>query len=73
MFHVLAAVDVEGDNVRVVTAYRPDAAEWRDDLNRVIVWPCIANRTPATYGAASRRYRAFSATAPDPRNSSVGR
>ena len=31
-FHVLVAADVEGDNVRVVTAYRPDAAEWRDDL-----------------------------------------
>jgi hypothetical protein len=31
-FHVLFAADVEGDNVRVVTAYRPDAAEWEDDL-----------------------------------------
>jgi len=31
-FHVLVAVDVEGDNVRIVTAYRPDAGEWRDDL-----------------------------------------
>ena len=31
-FHVLFAADVEGDNVRVVTAYRPDAAEWQDDL-----------------------------------------
>ena len=31
-FHALFAVDVEGDNVRVVTAYRPDAAEWQDDL-----------------------------------------
>ena len=30
--HVLVAVDVEGDNVRVVTAYRPDAGEWLDDL-----------------------------------------
>ena len=30
--HVLFAADVEGDNVRVVTAYRPDAAEWQDDL-----------------------------------------
>jgi hypothetical protein len=29
---VLFATDVEGDNVRVVTAYRPDAAEWNDDL-----------------------------------------
>jgi len=31
-FHVLFAADVEDDNVRVVTAYRPDAAEWHDDL-----------------------------------------
>ena len=31
-FHVLFAIDVESDNVRVVTAYRPDAAEWQDDL-----------------------------------------
>ncbi|HXV60469.1 MAG TPA: DUF4258 domain-containing protein [Vicinamibacteria bacterium] len=31
-FHVLFAVDVEGDNVRVVTAYRPDPDEWEPDL-----------------------------------------
>lgn len=31
-FHAVFAVDVEGDNVRVVTAYRPDAGEWQDDL-----------------------------------------
>ena len=31
-FHLLVAVDVDGDNVRVVTAYRPDAVEWREDL-----------------------------------------
>lgn len=31
-FHVLFAVDVEGDNVRVVTSYRPDAREWEPDL-----------------------------------------
>lgn len=31
-FHVVFATDVEGDNVRVVTAYRPDSAEWHDDL-----------------------------------------
>ena len=30
--HVLAAVDVEGDNIRIVTAYRPDPAVWQDDL-----------------------------------------
>lgn len=31
-FHVLFAVDLEEDNVRVVTAYRPSADEWTDDL-----------------------------------------
>ena len=31
-FHVLLAADVEGDNVRVVTAYSPDATEWHEDL-----------------------------------------
>ena len=31
-FHVLFAVDVEGDNVRVVTSYRPDLDEWQPDL-----------------------------------------
>ena len=31
-FHVLFAVDVEGDNVRIVTAYVPDPAEWERDL-----------------------------------------
>ena len=31
-FHVLFAVDLEGDNVRVVTAYRPDVSEWSDDF-----------------------------------------
>ncbi|HVT03623.1 MAG TPA: DUF4258 domain-containing protein [Thermoanaerobaculia bacterium] len=27
-FHVLFAIDTEGDNARVVTAYRPDKDEW---------------------------------------------
>jgi hypothetical protein len=31
-FHVLFAADVPGDNVRVVTAYRPDPEEWQPDL-----------------------------------------
>ena len=30
--HVLFAADLEGDNVRVVTAYRPSPDEWDDDL-----------------------------------------
>ena len=31
-FHVLFAADVEDDNVRVVTAYRPDPDHWESDL-----------------------------------------
>lgn len=31
-FHVVVAVDVAGDNVRIVTAYRPEAGEWLDDM-----------------------------------------
>jgi len=32
VFHVLFAVDVAGDNVRVVTSYRPDPRDWEQDL-----------------------------------------
>jgi len=31
-FHVLFAADVEGDNVRVVTAYCPKPTEWEPNL-----------------------------------------
>jgi uncharacterized protein DUF4258 len=31
-FHVLFATDVEGDNVRVVTSYRPNPGDWQADL-----------------------------------------
>jgi hypothetical protein len=31
-FHVRFAADVSGDNVRVVTSYRPDPGEWQPDL-----------------------------------------
>jgi len=31
-FHVLFGADVDGANVRVVTAYRPDPSEWEEDL-----------------------------------------
>ncbi|MBI2149852.1 MAG: DUF4258 domain-containing protein [Acidobacteria bacterium] len=31
-FHVQFATDVDGDNVRIVTAYRPDLNEWESDL-----------------------------------------
>jgi len=30
--HVLFAADVTGDNVRVITAYRPSSNEWMEDL-----------------------------------------
>lgn len=33
-FHVQFAADVKGENVRVVTAYRPDPKEWESDLKR---------------------------------------
>jgi hypothetical protein len=32
VFHVLFALDVESDTVRVVTAYKPDPREWEADL-----------------------------------------
>lgn len=31
-FHALFAADVEGDNIRVVTAYHPSLDEWAADL-----------------------------------------
>lgn len=32
IFHVLFATDIEGDNVRVITAYYPSLEEWEEDL-----------------------------------------
>lgn len=31
-FHILFAADVEGDSVRIVTAYYPDPAQWDANL-----------------------------------------
>lgn len=31
-FHVQFAADLEGDNLRIVTAYRPDPNVWESDL-----------------------------------------
>ena len=31
-FHVRFATDVQDDNIRIVTTYRPDPAEWEADL-----------------------------------------
>jgi hypothetical protein len=31
-FHVLIAVDVDEENVRIVTAYRPDLKHWEPDM-----------------------------------------
>jgi len=33
-FHVLFATDVAGDNVRIVTAYRPDPDEWEPGFRK---------------------------------------
>ncbi len=33
-FHVLFAIDVLGDNVRIVTAYYPNPEEWEKDLKK---------------------------------------
>ena len=32
-FHVLFAADVEGDNLRVITAYHPSPDEWEPDFS----------------------------------------
>jgi hypothetical protein len=32
IFHVQIAVDVDGDNVRIVTTYIPDPQEWDADF-----------------------------------------
>jgi hypothetical protein len=32
IFHILFAVDTEGDNVRIITVYRPDPDEWEEDF-----------------------------------------
>jgi len=32
IFHMLFAVDIEEENVRVVTAYYPDPEEWEEDF-----------------------------------------
>lgn len=32
LFHILFAIDVENDNVRIVTVYRPSPEEWQPDM-----------------------------------------
>jgi len=32
IFHLLFAVDIEEDNIRVITAYFPDPEEWKEDF-----------------------------------------
>ena len=34
VFHAQIATDVEGDNIRVVTMYTPDADEWSDGFRK---------------------------------------
>lgn len=31
-FHILFAIDIIEDNVRIITAYRPDLFEWKEDF-----------------------------------------
>ena len=32
IFHIVIAVDMQGDNVRIVTAYCPSPENWKEDL-----------------------------------------
>lgn len=32
VFHILVAVDRENNNVRIITAYRPDKEKWENDF-----------------------------------------
>ena len=34
IFHVLFAVDIEQDNVRIITAYHPDPDEWEENFRK---------------------------------------
>jgi hypothetical protein len=34
IFHALFAVDVKGENVRIVTAYSPNSEEWVDNFSK---------------------------------------
>ena len=34
VFHAQVATDVEGDNIRVVTMYTPDAEEWDEKFRK---------------------------------------
>jgi len=34
IFHILFAIDVEADNVRIITTYRPNPQNWEEDLKK---------------------------------------
>lgn len=34
ILHILFAVDVEADNIRIITAYRPTLEEWEDGFKK---------------------------------------
>jgi hypothetical protein len=34
IFHILFALDLEGANVRIVTAYRPNPEEWEEGFRK---------------------------------------
>lgn len=36
IFHILFSVDVESNNVRIITAYKPDPDKWSDTTKRSI-------------------------------------
>ena len=34
VFHMVVAVDVPDDNIRIITAYEPDPGEWNESLKK---------------------------------------
>jgi hypothetical protein len=34
IFHILFGVDIKGNNVRVITSYRPDPGEWTNNFKK---------------------------------------
>ncbi len=36
VFHIVFAADIEAENVRIVTAYKPDSREWTCDMKQRI-------------------------------------
>ena len=34
VFHILFAIDAQGDNIRIITAYSPNPEEWEDNFTK---------------------------------------